>query len=288
MAKRILNLTISMVVGLYDGLRDGANRLVGRKPPKRCVVLAYHSVTDEQRAQFASQMDQLLLKAEPIRADVDACPVQGERYAAVTFDDGFQNVVDNALPELSKRHIPATLFVVTESLGGNRGWEHLGGDDTRQEKVMSVEQLKNLSPELVTIGSHTMTHPLLPSIARNELLRELSGSRLKLEQILTRDVTLLSFPYGGFNDAVVEACREAGYSRVFTALPVFAFSEPGEFVTGRVGAAPTDWPIEFRLKLAGAFRWLPYAYALKRRVRSFIRQGSAQSVQLKTGEKKIG
>lgn len=287
MAKRIINLTVSILVGICDWLRDGGSRLVGRKPRKKCIVLAYHSVSDVQRAQFASQMDVLVRIAEPVRADMDSFPAQGERYAAVTFDDGFQNIVDNALPELSKRGIPATLFVVTESLGGNRGWEHLGGDDTRQERVMSVEQLRELSPELVTIGSHTMTHPLLPSIEKSQLRQELSGSRLKLEQMLNREINLLSFPYGGFNDAVIEGCREAGYERVFTALPVFAFSQPGEFVSGRVGAAPTDWPIEFRLKLAGAFRWLPYAYDLKRHVRSVLRGRIVKPVQIKTGEKKI-
>jgi peptidoglycan/xylan/chitin deacetylase (PgdA/CDA1 family) len=287
MSKRIINLTISLFVGVCDWLRDRGSRLVGRKPRKKCIVLAYHSVSDAQRSQFASQMDVLVRNAEPVRADIDECPVQGERYAVVTFDDGFQNIVDNALPELSKRGIPATLFVVTESLGGNRGWEHLGGDDTRQEKVMSVEQMQALSPELVTIGSHTMTHPLLPSIERSQLMQELSGSRMKLKQMLNREVNLLSFPYGGFNDMVIEGCREAGYERVFTALPIFAFSQPGEFVTGRVGTAPTDWPIEFRLKLAGAFRWLPHAYALKRRILSVLRGRAVKRVQLKTGENRI-
>ncbi len=286
MPKRLINLTISTLVGASDWLRDRVSVLVGRKPRKRCVVLAYHSVTDAQRSQFASQMDVLVRKAQPLRADVDECPPQRERYAVVTFDDGFQNIVDNALPELSKRGIPATLFVVTESLGGNRGWEHLGGDDTRQERVMSVEQMRQLS-SLVTIGSHTMTHPLLPSIEKSHLMQELSGSRLKLEQMLNCEVNLLSFPYGSFNETVVDGCREAGYKRVFTALPVFAFSQPGEFVSGRVGATPTDWPLEFRLKLAGAYRWLPYAYALKRRIRSVLGSNTEKRVQIKTGEKRI-
>jgi peptidoglycan/xylan/chitin deacetylase (PgdA/CDA1 family) len=287
MAKRILNLTISMAVALWDWLLLGATRLTRGKPRKKCIVLAYHSVSDSQRQQFAWQMEEVIRRAKPVRADMEALPTDGDRYACVTFDDGFQNIVDNALPELTKRGIHATLFIVTESLGGNRGWEHLGGDDTRQEKVMSVEQLRKLSPELVTIGSHTMTHPLLPSIGKVQLMQELSGSRLKLEQMLDRNINLLSFPYGGFNDEVVEGCREAGYERVFTALPVFAFSEPGEFVSGRVGAAPTDWPIEFRLKLAGAFRWLPYAYSLKRSVRSVLKGRGSKRPQIKTGAKRI-
>jgi peptidoglycan/xylan/chitin deacetylase (PgdA/CDA1 family) len=287
MAKRIINLAISMLVAVYDWLQARARMIAGRKPRKKCIVLAYHSVSDTQRAQFASQMDMLIQNAEPVRAGINALPTNGENYACVTFDDGFQNIVDNALPELSKRGIHATLFVVTESLGGNRGWEHLGGDDTSQEKVMSVEQLREVSSELVTIGSHTMTHPMLPSIGKTQLMQELSGSRVSLQQILNREIDLLSFPYGGFNDAVVEGCREAGYKRVFTALPAFAFSQPSEFVSGRVGAAPTDWPIEFRLKLAGTFRWLPYAYALKRRIRSILGGRALKSVQIKTEEKRI-
>jgi peptidoglycan/xylan/chitin deacetylase (PgdA/CDA1 family) len=276
-----------MLVALWDRVHASMYRLTGRRPRKKCIVLAYHSVSDSQRDQFASQMDELIRYAKPVRADLDTLPADGDRYACVTFDDGFQNIVDNALPELGKRGIHATLFVVTESLGGTRGWEHRGGDDTREEKVMSVDQLQELSPELVTIGSHTMTHPLLPSIEKVQLMQELSGSRLKLEQMLKRDVNLLSFPYGGFNDAVVEGCREAGYERVFTALPVFAFSQPGEFVSGRVGTAPTDWPIEFHLKLAGAFRWLPYAYSLKRNIRSLLKGGTSKRPQIKTGEKRI-
>ncbi len=287
MSKRMINLAISILVGMCDWLRDQMSRLIGKKPRKRCMVLAYHSVSDAQRTEFANQMDVLIRSAQPVRADITAWPSQGDRFAAVTFDDGFQNIVDNALPELKQRGIPSTLFVVTESLGGNRGWEHRGGDDTRQEKVMSVEQMKELSPELVTIGSHTMTHPLLPSIDKSQMERELAGSRMKLEQMLNCEVKLLSFPYGGFNDTVIESSREAGYERVFTALPVFAFSQPEEFVTGRVGTAPTDWPIEFRLKLAGAFRWLPYAYSLKRRILSVLRGRGGKNVQLKTGEKRI-
>ncbi len=287
MPKRIVNLTISLLVRGWDWVGDQLTCLAGRTPRTECVVLAYHSVTDTQRSKFASQMNVLMRNAVPVRADVEVCPDQSKRYAAVTFDDGFQNIVDNALPELEKRRIPSTLFVVTESLGGNRGWEHRGGDDTRQEKVMSVKQLRQFSPELVTIGSHTMTHPLLPLLDRSQLQQELAGSRMKLEQILNREVNLLSFPYGGFNDTVVSSCREAGYARVFTALPVFAFSQPREFVTGRVGVAPTDWPIEFRLKLAGAFRWLPCAYAWKRRILPILRGRAVKPVQLKTGEKII-
>ena len=152
---------------------------------------------------------------------------------------------------------------------------------------MSEQQLRQLPSDLVTIGSHTMTHPVLPSVDDKRLEQELRGSREKLEKIINREVKLFSFPYGAFDERVVEWCRETGYGRVFTALPVFALSEPQEFVTGRVGVNATDWPIEFRLKLAGAYRWLPYAYIWKRKIKSALSGRATQDIGSKPEEERV-
>jgi len=250
------------------------------------MVLAYHAISDDQRSLFAGQMDVLIRKTTPIHADVSALPADTGRFSVITFDDGLENIIPNALPELKKRNIPCTLFIVTEKLGCERSWEHMGGEDTSKMMVMSAEQLCSLPSDLVKIGSHTMTHPLLPKVEQSFSAREVSGSREKLERMLNREVKLFSFPYGGFNDSVIEDCRNAKYDRVFTAHPVFAFSQPEEFVTGRVSTAPTDWPIEFRLKLAGAYRWLPWAFQLKRRIRVLLKAGSGKPLGVKAGEKR--
>jgi peptidoglycan/xylan/chitin deacetylase (PgdA/CDA1 family) len=278
---------VSVVVWAADGVAELFGRLLGWSRQSKCIVLAYHSVTDKERPLFAAQMDQLLRFAKPVPADIKELPNDGGRYASVTFDDGFENIYTNALPELKKRHIPSTLFIVSDFLGQSRAWEHRGGDDTRQEKVMTEEQLRELPSELVTIGSHTMTHPFLPNANNVELQRELLGSRTKLEKMANCEVKLFSFPYGAFNDEVVENCRDSHYERVFTALPVFAFEKPHEFVTGRVGTSPMDWPIEFQLRLAGAYRWLPQAYALKRTLVSALRGKAVKSIQPKIEEKRV-
>jgi peptidoglycan/xylan/chitin deacetylase (PgdA/CDA1 family) len=122
-----------------------------------------------------------------------------------------------------------------------------------------------------------MTHAFLPRMEPGKLQEELTGSRVKLEKLLNREVKTFALPYGGYNDAVLKSCREAGYERVFTGLPVFAFAEPREFLTGRAVIGLTDWPIEFRLKAAGAYRWLPWAYALKRRIMSATRGKSREA-----------
>jgi len=80
-------------------------------------------------------------------------------------------------------------------------------------------------------------------------------------------VRTFSFPYGAYNEKLVQFCRDAGYERIFTTDPVFAFNEPNEFVVGRVAAEPTDSALDFRLKLAGAYRWVKSASLLKQRIR---------------------
>jgi peptidoglycan/xylan/chitin deacetylase (PgdA/CDA1 family) len=257
---RIVKFGISLGVYAASGVGRFVNRLTGQAARSSCVVVYYHSVDAAQRIRFAEQMDQLLSYAKPIATTGTAELEPGTRYAVVTFDDGFRNFYDRALPELVKRGIPATMFVISDAIGKSFGPEG------HPEEVMSLEQLRSLPENLVTIGSHTMTHPLLPSMNLDEAKREIALSRVKLEAELHRNIVLFSFPYGGFNQKLVEICHEAGYQRVFSTLPYFAFKEPNEFVTGRVRVDPTDWPLEFRLKLAGAYRWLPWAFELKRKV----------------------
>lgn len=266
MLKRIVKFLISLVVFAISAAADFLRRLAGQKPRGACVVLYYHDIPANRRARFAWQMDALLRRATPLRADVRTPLPEGERCAVVTFDDGFASVVENALPELEQRGIPSTIFVVTDALGKQPGWMESAQDSDASEKCMSVEQLQRLPAELVSIGSHTRTHPKLTRIAEADAKRELGESRTKLEGLLNRPVALFSFPFGAFSSELVHWCREAGYERVFTTLPFCAFRDSQEFVTGRVRVDPTDWPWEFELKLRGAYRWLPWAFALKRKI----------------------
>jgi peptidoglycan/xylan/chitin deacetylase (PgdA/CDA1 family) len=258
---RIVKCSVSLGVFLASTLREAFLRVRGKVPPGRCVVLYYHSVPREQRRNFARQMDTLLRYARPISLQRNVILGAGVKAAAVTIDDAFENLVQNAIPELKKRRIPATIFTISGAVG-----KAFGGASEHPERVMSAEQLRSLPQDLIAVGSHTVTHPFLPAVNRETARWEIQESRSQLSTLLQRDVRLFSFPFGGFSRQLVHLCREAGYRRVFTTLPCFAFADPYEFVVGRVRVDPTDWPLEFFLKLAGAYRWLPWAFKLKRRL----------------------
>ena len=251
-----------MGVFVVSAIRRSLIRLVGRTPQGSCVILYYHSIPPDQRAAFARQLDLLLHHAKPIAVSGKVMLTSGIHNVGITFDDALENFFENAAPELRTRRIPATVFVVSEAIG------KVFGSPGCLEKVMSLQQLRELPEELVTLGSHTATHPFLPAMNREDARQEFIKSRTQLEEILGRKVLLFSFPFGGFTEELVELCREAGYQTVFTTLPYLAFKIPDEFVVGRIRVDPTDWPLEYRLKLAGAYRWLPWAFALKKTILS--------------------
>src|SRR4051812_31783800 len=110
--KRFIKLLISLLVRAWDVLSHAhpAN-----------VVLYYHAVRPEQREAFAKQMDTLLRLAHPWK--LDRSIEQANRpHVAVTFDDGYISVLENASPELKKRGIPFTVFVPTGSWGQRPSW----------------------------------------------------------------------------------------------------------------------------------------------------------------------
>jgi len=259
------------VTALWEKVQTAA----GKAPHARCVVLYYHAMPLRQRKRFARQMDILLRCAKPAHPELKA-PLSPGLHAAVTFDDGYQSVVENALPELQKRNIPFAFFVVSHALGGPARWIPEGEAYRPDEgdNILSAEQLRRLPANLVVIGSHTMSHPQLPELPEEAAKQELTQSRALLEQVLQREIRLFSFPHGAFNSSLVKWCREAGYERVFSIEPVMALSDPHEYVTGRVWADADDWNLEFRLKVLGAYRWLPAAFEWKRKLLGALKKPS--------------
>ena len=180
----------------------------------------------------------------------------GGRYSAVTFDDGFVSVLNNALPELEQRGIPATWFIPSGCLGRRPPWLTNPESSAWQERILTEEQLVSLKDHpMLSVGSHSVTHPRLPDLLDEACVRELRQSKSDLERILGQQITEFSFPHGKCDERSIQLAKAAGYKRVFTIQPALALRSASEFVTGRVAVDPEDWRLEFRLKLLGAYRW---------------------------------
>jgi peptidoglycan/xylan/chitin deacetylase (PgdA/CDA1 family) len=135
---------------------------------------------------------------------------------------------------------------------------------------MTEAQLNSLDKKLVLIGSHGRTHTNILQISQDEARREIIQSKKELEDILNTPIETISFPHGDFNQTHIDIAIQAGYRQAYSILPELIYAGSADLVRGRVKADPSDWRIEYRLKLLGAHRWLPVAFALKRRLLSFF------------------
>ena len=283
MLKRLIELVISLWFYVFCWVWRWVNRVLGKEIPGSCVILLYHTVASRDRNRFTKQMKMLRQLAKPIPANNTKPLEEGTHYAAVTFDDGFTSTLENAVPELQRLKIPMTFFVPTGYLGLNPGWIHDENQKYSTEVVVDPDQLRALNDDLITIGSHGVKHLRLSDLSEDDAKKEISESKDSLESIINKPIELFAFPHGAYTSALVSTALQKGYKRVFTVLPKLAFSEPNEVITGRIDVSPNDWHIEFILKLLGAYRWLPTAFFIKRKILnigahilSFFRSGELE------------
>jgi peptidoglycan/xylan/chitin deacetylase (PgdA/CDA1 family) len=259
--KRQLKIAISCVFYVLGWPVSALANLVGIETRQRLVILYYHDIPTATRARFARQMDKLMRRATVVGADWRGGPVKG-RVCAITFDDAFISVVDNALPELTKRQLPCTIFVPVGVLGRAPDWT-METNCAAVEVVADRELISSLPSPLVTLGAHTLTHPFLSRLPRHAARAEVEGSRELLSAITGQDVRLLSFPYGDYDEEVAAMCKTAGYDLVYGIVPTTVYPRDGEFIRGRVAVGPDDSDLEFFLKMSGGYWWMSLASTLK-------------------------
>ena len=191
------------------------------------VVVAFHEVSD--RNLFQKRL--LWLK-------------KNQPNLLVTFDDGYGNWLENAVPVLEELKTPAIFFVCS----GWLGLEEKAGTEFRQKNLLrqtplaplSITQLKALAAHpLFEIGSHTVHHLDLGQDWPEEVLeKEISGDKIALEEIIGQPVRWFAYPFGrshNISSAATVAVKKAGFQGAFTFMPGYWQSDGDQFLIGRYG-----------------------------------------------------
>ncbi len=189
------------------------------------LILCYHAVSRDWPTEFAVSPAQLeaqlrFFSRRGYRASTLSAAL--ERPAAaktlvVTFDDAYASVRERALPVMSALGVPATVYVPTGYVAaeGALQWESmqrwLGTAHEDELRCMSWENLRELAAAGWEIGSHTSTHPRLPSLPDAELAAELADSRARCEEEIQRPCRALAYPFSAYDRRVMDAARAAGY-----------------------------------------------------------------------------
>ncbi|MHB0950341.1 MAG: polysaccharide deacetylase family protein [Allorhizobium sp.] len=136
------------------------------------------------------------------------------KVIGITFDDGYRNVHENALPVLQALGFTATNYFVSRQVGGSNIWDTANG--IPYSPCMSKAELREWDAFGHEVGSHTLDHPRLPALAPDEARRQIGDARRELEDMTGRAVEAFCYPHGGCNAAVRTMVEEAGYSSATT------------------------------------------------------------------------
>ncbi len=225
-------------------------------PTSVVAILGYHRFEDKPR-------DSLALKPEDFRAQMQKLKDQGitvipmedflawkrgeknipARSAVITIDDGYNCSYHMAWPILKEFGYPFTMFVYMNYIDA-------GG------RSITWQQLEEMRDAGVDIGSHSVTHASLKAKkGRTDaqyaefLNTELKGSKDTLEQKLGIRVLTHAFPYGQYNDQVLQVGKEAGYEALFTVYGKMTTFDSPPMETGRFIVLGNDNDAVFNMSL---------------------------------------
>jgi peptidoglycan/xylan/chitin deacetylase (PgdA/CDA1 family) len=268
----------------------------------RVPALMYHEITTEPLLpgylavapeSFAQQLGYLagggftsLRAADIARLRQHGRPLP-PRPVLLTFDDGFADVHNTALPLLASHGITATLYVTTGWIpGGTRPRAHgrpreVGLPDAG---MLSWSQIEEISAAGIEIGAHTQTHPQLDQLGPDRLRRELADSKHELEDRLGTAVTGLSYPFGYSSSRVRAAARDVGYSYALAVGNRLIRDSDDQFALprltmGRLTSLPDFARVSRAERLPAeyaGYRMLTEGWAVVRRARSVLRRNDGE------------
>ena len=160
----------------------------------------------------------------------------------LTFDDGFLGVYEYAAPVLHDLSWPATVFLVSQRIGGRDEWCKKVNADVPTYPLLERGQIETMRGIGFTFHSHTRLHPDLTTLSDNRLSEELAGSRQDLEELLGEQVAYLAYPYGRYDERVLNAARAAGYQAAFSTQPGFNHRGVDPYRIRRLDVFGTDTP----------------------------------------------
>jgi peptidoglycan/xylan/chitin deacetylase (PgdA/CDA1 family) len=176
----------------------------------RSSILTYHSLDTANSVisiapqKFREQMACLAKQNVPVVPLTEVRNVAGA--VALTFDDGFRNFFEHALPVLQKYNFPATVFAVSGYCAKQNSWpSQRSRPRVPTLDLMSWSELEQISKAGISVGSHTVTHPRMSGLPEAEIENELRASRAALEDRTGKTVDAFAYPYGDFTPAVRRA-----------------------------------------------------------------------------------
>jgi peptidoglycan/xylan/chitin deacetylase (PgdA/CDA1 family) len=231
----------------------------GRLDTRRLRILFYHRVADDRDElavaprSFAQQMDYLASQSYRVVDVVTAADLleRGNlpaRTVGLSFDDGYLDVAEHALPILAGHGFSATVFVPPSVIDGTAWLEGY----RLQPDLLDWEVIGELDREgTLRFEAHSLTHPNLLVLDEHVARREIEGSKVALEARLQRPVEAFAYPSGLFGARERRLVAEAGFRVAVSCEPGVNDAATDRLSLRRRQIDARDSLLDFRAKLGG-------------------------------------
>jgi len=182
-----------------------------------------------------------------LEALVDGRLMPGRPAVAITFDDGYRNILTNAAPILLQYGFVATVFVPTRWVGGDNRWD--AGNHCYPLEIMGESELRDAERYGISVESHGHSHIDLERAEPLLVADDLRISVLRLSEILGRRPRYLAYPYGRQSAQARTAARAAGFSDAF----LVDHPDAGPFRRERISMDGYEGRIRLQTKTAGGY-----------------------------------
>ena len=249
--------------GLGEGVKHGAKagtRLAARlaapmfrAPGGHNRVLTYHSIGTREHEmnvrpnQFRDQMRWLADNVRVISMDDAANGAEG---VAITFDDGFRDNIDNALPVLNELKLPGVIFVIAGMMGAQFPNE-IAPD---RAPLMTWDDARDAERAGMMIGGHSLTHPRLSLLSEAEQRSEIGECARMLRDELGERPRGFAYPYGSlldYNELSIRAARDAGFAYACSNRYGWNVATTDRWALRRIWIDRTDTLKSFTAKVEG-------------------------------------
>lgn len=179
--------------------------------PPKTIFLMYHSVGDNeefftiQSDMFEKQMQYLKdenIKVASVKETFEKTLFPESRII-LTFDDGYKDNYNYALPILKKYGFPAIIFVSTGLVG-----KTIKAKKGAVLPILSEQEIKEMSQSgLIEFGSHCFSHRNLNTLSWEEIEKELVSSKIFLSGIINKPIDYIAYPWGAIDERALEIVK---------------------------------------------------------------------------------
>ena len=175
-------------------------------------ILSYHSISEDTspislKTKIFKKQINFLKKLGYVSINFNEIDPNKRNQIIITFDDGYKDILINALPVLKSHNFKATCFIVTNHIGKNNQW------DEKKEKfsiknIMSNNDIKKWFDSGMSVESHSHNHFDLTKLSNIDIIKELEISKKYFKDNFGIETNVFCYPFGKVNKNVYDLTKK--------------------------------------------------------------------------------